>query len=204
MPRRSHLRSLLEALVPADDRENRHRARILQLLEASAEPFSRHQYEPGHITTSAFVLDPARRNVLLIFHEKFERWLQPGGHVEEADADALASARREVHEETGLSELVPVEPSLLDVDVHAIPARADQPAHEHFDVRFLFRSAELRASAGSDARDVRWVPIAQLLAGGDDLSSTPAGAPRRLGPSRYPSDESVMRALRKLEHRSFR
>ena len=192
MPRRSHLRSLLEGLEPADDRESRHQARILQLLEGSAEPFSRRQYQPGHITTSAFVLDPAREHVLLIFHEKFARWLQPGGHVEQGDATLLAAAQRELSEETGLCELAP-EPGLLDVDVHAIPARADQPAHEHFDVRFLFRSDRRQLNAGSDARDAQWVPIAELLARGDSVRA-----------SRYPSDESVLRAIRKLERRSAR
>jgi 8-oxo-dGTP pyrophosphatase MutT (NUDIX family) len=184
MPRRSHLRSLLEALEPADQREHVHRARVLQLLDETAEPFSRNQYAPGHITASAFVLDPAREQLLLIFHAKFARWLQPGGHVEAGDDGALSAARREVREETGLGALQLAQAGVFDVDVHAIPARADQPAHEHFDVRFLFSSDDVRAIAGSDARAVRWVPITELLGSERD--------------GRYPSDDSVLRAVRKL------
>lgn len=185
MPRQAHLRRLLEEFVPADEREARHRTRILQLIERTDAPFSREQYAPGHVTASAFVVNHDRSALLLILHSKLQLWLQPGGHVDTDDPDVHASARREVLEEVGLSELELARPGLFDVDVHEIPARRDQPAHEHFDVRFVFSTRELNAKAGSDACDARWVPISELLNGAAH--------------SAYPSDESVMRAMRKLQ-----
>jgi 8-oxo-dGTP pyrophosphatase MutT (NUDIX family) len=184
MTRHDHLRRLLERFTPADAREREHRSRILQLLEASPEAFSRDHYVPGHITASAFVLDPSRTSLLLILHGKLLKWLQPGGHIDPEDSDVLAGARREVFEEVAVSALSPVGDGLFDLDVHAIPARGDQPVHEHFDVRFLFEAHARHFSAGSDARDARWVPIAELLSQGPD--------------SIYPSDDSVLRAVRKL------
>ena len=54
--------------------------------------------------------------------------------------------------------IVEVEGSgLLDVDIHTIPASPKGPAHEHFDVRFLFRAPSDEASAGDDALATRWV-----------------------------------------------
>ena len=170
--------------MPVDQREQRHKARILQLLEHTDAPFSREQYVPGHVTASAFVTSVDGRALLLILHGKLQLWLQPGGHVDPSDSDVLASARREVLEETGLADLTLATPGLFDVDVHEIPARKGQPAHEHFDVRFLFTTRELSATAGSDAKAVRWVPVAELQAA--------------TGERVYPSDESVMRAVRKL------
>jgi 8-oxo-dGTP pyrophosphatase MutT (NUDIX family) len=184
MPRQAHLRRLLEEFVPANEREQQHRARILQLIEGTAEPFSREQYVPGHVTASAFVANSDKSALLLILHGKLQRWLQPGGHVEPEDRDVLESARREVLEEVGVSTLELASPGLFDVDVHPIPARPGQPAHEHFDVRFLFVTHERGAKAGSDAHDARWVPVTQLL--------------DRAEGSVYTSDESVMRAVRKL------
>jgi 8-oxo-dGTP pyrophosphatase MutT (NUDIX family) len=184
MPRQAHLRRLLEEFVPATDREQQHRTRILQLLERTAQPFSREQYAPGHVTASAFITNSDSSALLLILHSKLQLWLQPGGHVEPEDRDVLQSARREVLEEVGVSALDLAAPGLFDVDVHMIPARPDQPAHEHFDVRFVFVTHERDAKAGSDAHDARWVPIAELLDRSQD--------------SAYPSDESVMRAVRKL------
>ena len=184
MTRHDHLRRLLETFTPADTQEREHRARILQLLDSSSQAFSRTHYTPGHVTASAFVLDPSRTALLLILHGKLLKWLQPGGHVDPEDSDVLASARREVREEVAVAELSLVGDGLLDLDVHAIPARGDQPAHEHFDVRFLFAAKDRHFSAGSDARDARWVSIDELLHQGTQ--------------SEYPSDDSVLRAVRKL------
>ena len=71
----------------------------------------------------------------MVFHRHLKRWLQPGGHAEDSDATIEASARRELLEETGLDPRGKWE--LLDLDIHVIPARPGQPAHEHFDLRFL-------------------------------------------------------------------
>jgi len=185
MTRHDHLRRHLTDYVPADSREHTHRTRMLHLLDATSEPFSRDQYVPGHITASAFVLDPSGSALLLILHSKLGLWLQPGGHVEPEDLDIVHSARREVLEEVGIRELSQVG-GVLDVDVHTFPARKDKPAHEHFDVRFLFQAADLAFTAGSDASAARWVPIASLL-------NAAAGTGEAL-----PSDESVLRAVRKL------
>jgi 8-oxo-dGTP pyrophosphatase MutT (NUDIX family) len=187
MDRRNQLRELLELLSPHDRLEQAHKARMLGLVCDAVDPFDRAHYVPGHITASAFVVDRARAEVLLILHGKLGRWLQPGGHVDAEDGSVLAAAQREVLEETGL--IVAADGcELLDVDVHEIPARKQQPAHEHFDVRFVFERGGGVARAGSDAQQVRWVPIAQLLAS--------SGAHPEL-----PSDESVLRALRKLQVR---
>jgi 8-oxo-dGTP pyrophosphatase MutT (NUDIX family) len=123
--------------------------------------------------------------VLLILHSKLHRWLQPGGHVEPDDLDVIASARREVREETGLADILLTLPGLFDVDVHDIPARGAQPAHAHFDLRFVFSTSAVELNAGSDANAARWAPISQLLAARDDHE--------------YPTDESVLRAVRKLD-----
>ena len=97
------------------------------------------------------MLSPDRRDLVLIHHKKLGIWVQPGGHVEPSDEDLLGAARREVLEEVGLSDLEPL-PSpggspLFDVDIHAIPARKADPAHEHFDVRFAFVAQDARARA---------------------------------------------------------
>src|SRR3712207_592365 len=60
---------------------------------------------PGHVTTSAFILDGAGERILLIHHRSLDRWLQPGGHYEAPD-DLAAAGLREAVEETGMEGLV--------------------------------------------------------------------------------------------------
>ncbi len=148
------------------------------LAQASGDPCQRDHFVPGHFTASAFVLSPERDALLLIFHGKLARWLQPGGHVDPQDPDLLAAARREVTEEVGLTQLELLAPAPFDVDVHEIPPLRGDPAHRHYDVRFLFRAETREVQAASDAKAARWVPLPEI-----DLEI---------------SDRSVMRALEKL------
>lgn len=178
--RRADLRRLLKAYAPADASEAEHRRRMLALVDGADDPFSRSSFEPGHFTASAFVRSADGEALLLIHHAKLRKWLQPGGHVDLADADLIATARRETLEETGVGDLEGADSaSIFDVDVHPIPARPHEPAHEHFDVRFLFRAGEGATRPGSDALAATWESL-------DEISK------------REDLDESIARALRKL------
>jgi 8-oxo-dGTP pyrophosphatase MutT (NUDIX family) len=165
------LAALLDAVVPADDKERADLARLREYGASLAEPFS-HRQPVAHFTGSALVTDGAR--VALVLHRKLSRWLQPGGHAEPEDGgDLCRTALREAREETGLAvELHPSAPRPLDVDVHAIPERPEAPAHLHLDVRFLVvaePSGKLVREA-SEVTDVRWFTLAQALKEADDAS----------------------------------
>jgi 8-oxo-dGTP pyrophosphatase MutT (NUDIX family) len=177
-PRATDLDHLLTRYVPADAREAEYQTAMSTLLRTATDPLAATHYVPGHFTASAFILSPDCDELLLIFHSKFERWLQPGGHIEAEDDSALAAALREAREETGLQALAPVSAALFDIDVHEIAARADKPTHLHFDLRFLLRAEDRTHEAGSDARAARWFACDAIAA--------------------VASDESVARAVRKL------
>jgi len=140
----------------------------------------RDRFDPGHFTASAFVLAPERDAILLIFHRKLGIWVQPGGHVDEGDLSVRAAAEREVAEEVGIRglELAASEEALFDVDIHPIPARPGEPAHEHFDVRFSFVAPSRRFVASDEVAAARWVSLSEV--------------------GTVASDESVQRAVRKL------
>ena len=110
----------------------------------------------GHLTGSALVVDPSRGATLLIHHAKLGRWLQPGGHVD-GNGDLAASALREALEEVGIEGLEVCEPA-IDLDIHAIPERGDEPAHLHLDVRFLvIAPPDAAATINHESLDARWV-----------------------------------------------
>ena len=136
------LASALESYVPADDAEAAHVRAVRALLASGVDPWARTTFVPGHLTGSAFVVAISSGRVLLHRHRKLDRWLQFGGH-DEGERDVLATAVREAREESGLEAIVPAHAAIpLDVDVHAIPTNAREPAHLHHDVRFLLTVAE--------------------------------------------------------------
>ncbi|MEN0109455.1 MAG: NUDIX hydrolase [Planctomycetota bacterium] len=166
MNAREELRAMLAAYVAAHPDESETAARIGRLVTGHADCFQR-GCRPGHLTASAWVVSADGARHLLLRHRKLGKWLQPGGHAD-GDTDLLAVARREVTEETGLSGLEPIVSASgllpLDLDVHQIPARIDangaeiDDAHEHHDVRFLFRATgEDRLTANHESDGLAWL-----------------------------------------------
>ncbi len=134
--------------------------RYLSLL-AQPESFLR-THLPGHITGSSFIVSEDQSKTLLVHHAKLNRWLQPGGHAD-GEEDVANVARREANEETGVLGLTLVSPEIYDLDIHPIPARKDFPAHDHYDIRFLFvASEEEQLVVSEESHDVRWVALQQL------------------------------------------
>ncbi len=172
MRRSRHLLALLDTLAPADAREARDLAATRALVAAAPDPFSRTQVAPGHVTASAFVLAPDAAELLLVWHPQLARWLQPGGHVDPGDQDIHRAALREVHEETGLVDLAPAYAGIFDLDIHPIPARRDEAAHQHFDVRFLLRARTREVKLTQEIRAAKWVAL-EVVAG---LESDPSVA----------------------------
>jgi len=158
--------NILELIVQADlsAEEQIYVEQSLAFAQREAFCWQRSMLE-GHFTASAFVLDAAGEHALLIHHHKLKRWLQPGGHIDDTDADPQWAARREVAEECGLEDLKLLQNGLFDLDVHPIPARGQEPEHLHYDLRFLLQAnpgAIPRAQEG-EINAFAWVKLTDLL-----------------------------------------
>jgi ADP-ribose pyrophosphatase YjhB (NUDIX family) len=116
----------------------------------------------GHLTGSAWILDEDLTHALLTYHGKFDCWVQLGGHVED-DVDLLSASLREAREESGLAEVNPVSDSIFDVDIHSIPANPKEPAHFHYDIRFLFTAdRNTPFVVSSESKDLAWVELERI------------------------------------------
>jgi 8-oxo-dGTP pyrophosphatase MutT (NUDIX family) len=146
---------------------------VQRLVETRADCFERSCWA-GHVTASAWVLSPDGRRFLLTHHRKLGRWLQLGGHAD-GDPDPAAAALREAREESGLVDLrfafAADAPVPIDLDVHAIPARGAEPAHDHHDVRFVLVAAPGQTIAASDESNaLEWFEMDELETVADDDS----------------------------------
>ena len=123
----------------------------------------------GHVTGSAWLVDSKGESVLLTHHRKLGRWLQLGGHSD-GIPDVLAVARMEAEEESGLViQALGVE--VFDLDIHEIPPRKGDPAHFHYDARFVFQATGSQEfTVSPESIDLAWVPIERLAEYTDELS----------------------------------
>ncbi len=154
---------LLERLAqyqPFDATEAQHLAAMRAFASTHTDCCER-SCVAGHVTASAWILAPDRRQVLLVQHKKLNRWLQPGGHLEQ-DADIVAAAMREAREESGLQDLRLLSDAIFDLDVHPIPARGTEAAHHHHDVRFLLQADSLAHCVREESHALAWVALDQL------------------------------------------
>lgn len=132
-----------------------YKKQMIAFIEKHPDCFER-TLSIGHITGSAWLLNQKGDSVLLTHHAKLHLWAQLGGHCD-GDPDVLRVALREAQEESGILGIVPLKNEIFDLDIHEIPMRKQEPAHLHYDIRFLFQvisDEEFRIS--SESKNLQW------------------------------------------------
>ena len=77
---------------PYNEQEERDRAILLKWMESGCDILTR-ENETAHLTASAWVVSPDRKQVLMAYHNIYHSWAWLGGHAD-GDAD-LCSKRSE-------------------------------------------------------------------------------------------------------------
>lgn len=153
---RNKLLTLLKAYNPAAPEEIQFKKEMITFINEHPDCFER-TLEIGHITGSAFILDKEGTHALLLHHTKLDKWFQLGGHCD-GDSDVLAVAIKEAQEESGIMGIEPVSTEIFDIDIHRIPERKHEPAHDHYDVRFLLQvTSNEQLVQNAESKELRWI-----------------------------------------------
>jgi 8-oxo-dGTP pyrophosphatase MutT (NUDIX family) len=156
------IRSAVVHRRPVDARERASVCRFVELFDGLERPFDEHASKV-HITASAILVSDDRRRVVLHRHKRLQMWLQPGGHIDNAELP-WHGALREAVEETGLPAILVDDhltdgPALLHVDVHPGPR-----GHTHLDLRYLIESPYVPpAPSAGESQDVQWFAWYQAI-----------------------------------------
>jgi len=152
-----------------DAAEAAHRVNMIQFVALNSDAFWQRETPQGHVTGSAFVVNNTRTHTLLLHHAKLNRWVQPGGHLDETDATPAHGALREAIEETNILSLALASQSLFDIDIHPIPERRKdglhEPAHLHYDARYLVFANQSTVQICEESLGFRWVLLRELADG---------------------------------------
>lgn len=113
--------------------------------------------EDGHPTASAFVINPERNKILMIYHRKYDSWGWMGGHVMK-DESILDASIRELEEESGLSRKSPYSSHPISVE------KLWAFDHYHYNVTFLFvvdEDEDLILNE-RETKGIRWIKIEEM------------------------------------------
>jgi 8-oxo-dGTP pyrophosphatase MutT (NUDIX family) len=152
---------------------------VLSFLHARPDG-CRRECVPGHATASTLVLDDTGNQVLLTLHPRLGRWVQLGGHCEDADDDIVAAALREATEESGVAGLR-IDPNLIAIHVHPVTCSLGVPTR-HLDLQFVAHApAGSQITCSDESADLRWWPADALPSGTDDALAYLVGRARSSG-----------------------
>ena len=137
--------TLVEALKqyrPWNEQEDRDRAELLRRLQSGENLYTRNNVA-GHLTASAWVVSPDRRQVLMAYHNLYNAWSWLGGHAD-GDRNLLAVAIREVQEESGLETVRPVLPDIYSLEILTVDGHEKRgvyvSSHLHLNVTYLLEA----------------------------------------------------------------
>lgn len=156
----------IRSFDPCNGQEEADKALFLKLLESGAD-LSRRENLEAHLTASAWVVTPDRKEVLMAYHNLYRSWAWLGGHAD-GNWDLLQVAEQEAREESGIEGLTPVsrEPvslEILTVDGHEKKGRY-VPSHLHLNLTYLFEAdpaAPLRVKPDENS-GVAWIPCDRI------------------------------------------
>ena len=151
---------------PNNELELLFKARFIDLIKKYPDCANR-SLKHAHLTGSAWIVNDEASYALMTHHLKLNRWLQLGGHAD-GDFNIKNVALREVKEESGLASIKIVDSKIFDIDIHKIPERKNEPAHEHFDIRYLMHADQSEPiSKNHESKEISWIPLNKL----DELTS---------------------------------
>lgn len=128
---------------------------FFQLMNEKEYCFNRE--DGGHITASAWIINPEKNAALFTHHKKLNKWFQLGGHCD-GDFDVKAVALREAQEEAGIQDFSFLIPGIFDIDIHPIPNACEY----HYDVRFLLHAHNNDFVVSEESHNLAWVAFEDI------------------------------------------
>ena len=134
---------------------------FLPFINSNSNCFDR-DLKIGHVTGSAWIIDPYNEYALLTHHSKLDKWLQLGGHSD-GNANVAEVALREAKEESGLKSIAFLSSEIFDIDIHVIPERNSEPEHLHYDIRYLLSANKNEPlQKNHESKALEWVHLSKI------------------------------------------
>lgn len=136
------LKEELQQYEPWNEQERRDKEFILHMMDKFDDIFDRIN-EVCHITSSAWVLNLDHTKVLMAYHNLYDSWSWLGGH-NDGHENCLEVAIKEVKEESGILDIVPVQSSIYSIEVLTVDGHIKNgkyvSSHLHLNITYLLEA----------------------------------------------------------------
>lgn len=134
----------IENYEPYNEQEQRDKELILQSLYREPDIFTR-ENTLAHMTASAWVVNKQRDKVLMVYHNIYHSWSWLGGHAD-GETDLLKVAIREVQEESGIQNVIPIREKIFSLESLTVDGHMKKgkyvSSHLHLNVTYLLEADE--------------------------------------------------------------
>ena len=162
------LKERIRKYLPFNEQEAKDKNVMLDFIKHQKDILTR-KNEIAHFTASAWVVNKERSKVLLVYHNIYKSWSWTGGHAD-GEADLLAVAIREVQEETGISNVLPIKEEIFSLEIIGVDGHVKKgnyvSSHLHMNLTYLLEADEsesLKVKIDENS-DVKWFPAEEVVA----------------------------------------
>lgn len=152
---------------PRNEEEKKQKEIMLQYIVLFYDKIAYRNNMLFHMTASSVVLNEKRDKMLMIYHKIYQSWSWIGGHTD-GERDLQKTAIRETEEETGISELKPIENGIVSLDILTVEGHYKKEEyicpHIHFNVTYCFEARENSKLIVNEkeTNGVKWIAISEL------------------------------------------
>lgn len=156
----------IQNYTPYNPQEAADQALLLKLL-AGEEDLTLRSCMQAHLTASAWVVSPDRKQVLMAYHNIYNSWAWLGGHAD-GNWDLMAVAEKEAGEESGITGIRPLTDAVFSLEVLTVDGHEKKgkyvPSHLHLNLTYLFEGdpdAPIRIKEDENSR-VGWINVDEI------------------------------------------
>ena len=157
----------VQAYQPYNMEEGKEKQVVLELLAQNKKGLLFRSSHLAHATATAMVFNETKDKILMIKHNIFETWACVGGHAD-GESDLLYVATKELQEETGVFEAIPISEEILSLDILLVAGHYKRgeyvPNHLHINATYAFIANEnVKLTIKEDENSgVAWIPVTEI------------------------------------------
>lgn len=152
---------------PVNEQEERDKELMLRYMMQHSNYLDR-ENQIAHFTASMWTVNKEHTKTLMVYHNIYDSWSWIGGHADGIE-DLCSVALRELQEETGVRDAVPVSREIFSLEALTVNGHVRKgiyvPSHVHLNVTYLAEADEKEELIVNRAENqaVKWWTFEEAL-----------------------------------------